>query len=151
MAYRYLGGVWRALSPGTRRFFIRRFQTTFTVSAAAVVLDRENRVLILHHRLRPKTGWGLPGGFLDAGEQPSEAIVREIMEETGLELRDIRMLYVRTLGRHVEILFAGRADGQPQILSGEIDHAGWYSFDEIPPDLPPHDQRTVERVLRGEV
>ena len=151
MSYRLFGGLWRALPGSFRRFFIRRVQTTFTVSAAAVVVNPAGKILILHHLLRPTTGWGLPGGFIDAFEQPSEAIVRELKEETGINIHSVRMLFVRTLGRHIEILFAARATEKGEVLSSEIDHLGWYPFDALPEKLPTHDKRTIERVLKGEI
>ena len=151
MSYRLFSGVWLALPSWLRRFTLRRFQSTFTVSAAAVVVNDEGKVLVLHHLLRPKTGWGLPGGFIDAGEQPHQAIARELMEETGITLTDARMLHLRTLGRHVEILFAARANEAGEILSSEIDHLGWYSLDELPERLPGDQRQTIERVLKGEI
>ncbi|MDI1242857.1 MAG: NUDIX hydrolase [bacterium] len=151
MPYRLFGGLWLALPPGLRRFVLRRVQTTFTVSAAAVVVNIERKVLVLHHVLRPNTGWGLPGGFVDAGEQPHIAIARELMEETGIEITDIKMLHLKTLGRHVEILFAAKAIEEGKILSSEIDHLGWYAFDEIPERLPMDQRLTIERVLKGEI
>ena len=151
MSYRLFGGLWLALPPWLRRFFIRRIQHTFTVSAAAVVVNPDGKVLVLHHLLRPVTGWGLPGGFVDAGEQPHQAIARELMEETGITLTDIRLLHLKTLRQHVEILFAARANEPGEILSPEIDHLGWYAFDEIPERLPGDQRRTVERVLKGEI
>jgi len=151
MSYRFLGGLWLALPAWARRFILRRAQTTFTVSAAAVVVNGENKVLVLHHVLRPITGWGLPGGFIDAGEQPDQAIARELMEETGIAISDIRMLHLKTLGRHVEILFAATANEEGRILSSEIDQLGWYAFDDMPERLPADQRRTVERVLKGEI
>jgi ADP-ribose pyrophosphatase YjhB (NUDIX family) len=149
MPYRLFGGLWLAIPSWLRRFFIRRFQSTFTVSAAAVVVNDEGKVLILHHLLRPKTGWGLPGGFIDAGEQPHQAIARELIEETGITLTDVRMLYLKTRGRHVEILFAAKANEPGEILSAEIDHLGWYAFDDVPERLPAYQRTTIERVLKG--
>ena len=151
MVYRLFGGLWLALPSWARRFVVRRVQTTFTVSAASVVVNPEGKVLILHHILRPNTGWGLPGGFIDAGEQPQAAVERELKEETGISIDDIRMLYMRTLGRHVEIVFAAAASEEGEIRSSEIDHLGWYSFDELPEKLSAHDKRTIERVLNGEI
>ena len=151
MFYRLFGGLWRAFPSGLRRFFIRRVQSTFTVSAAAVVVNEAGKILVLHHILRPTTGWGLPGGFIDTHEQPSEAIVRELKEETGININDVRMLYVRTLGRHIEILFAATAEEEGEIRSAEIDHVGWYAFDELPANLPARDKQTIERLLKGEI
>jgi ADP-ribose pyrophosphatase YjhB (NUDIX family) len=53
------------------------------VAAVAVILDESNRVLIAEHVFRDFT-WALPGGWVNAREDPDTAIRREVMEETGL-------------------------------------------------------------------
>lgn len=53
------------------------------MAAVAVVLDESNRVLIAEHVFR-NFKWALPGGWINAREDPDAAIRREVMEETGL-------------------------------------------------------------------
>lgn len=56
---------------------------------AAIVRDASERVLFMH---RADDGrWGLPAGAIDPGESPAQAIVREVREETGLDVRAIRV------------------------------------------------------------
>ena len=56
-------------------------------AAAAVVLDDEGRVLLARRKSEPYAGrWDMPGGFLEEGEDPLQAIRRELAEETGLEV-----------------------------------------------------------------
>lgn len=124
--------MWRMLPPRVRLGIIRTTQQKFTVSAAAVILNEAGEVLLLNHVLRPYSGWGLPGGFLTAGEQPEDAIRREIREETGLELVDLEMFRIRTLARHVEMLFSARADGEAEVMSQEIFELGWFDVDSLP-------------------
>jgi 8-oxo-dGTP diphosphatase len=51
-------------------------------TASAVVLDDEDRVLLVHHN---KVGlWLYPGGHIDPNEDPAQAAVREVVEETGI-------------------------------------------------------------------
>src|SRR5436853_643622 len=60
-------------------------------SVAAIVRDEIGRILLV------KSGeqwWGLPAGAIDLGETPSEAIVREVFEETGLNVLPKRIVDV---------------------------------------------------------
>ena len=66
--------------------------------AVAVLLDSQNRTLIL---LRPKEAlwaplkWGFPGGKLEDGETPTEGAIRETLEETELEIRNLLPLELK--------------------------------------------------------
>lgn len=151
MSYRILGSIWRRLPAGVRLRLIRISQPTFTVSAAAVVLNAEREVLLLNHVLRPSTGWGLPGGFLDVSEHPAEAIRRELKEETGIEVTDLKMLHIRTYKRHIEILFSAVTADEARVLSPEINGLGWFRREDIPKRLPQGQKDIIERVFKGEV
>jgi 8-oxo-dGTP pyrophosphatase MutT (NUDIX family) len=62
------------------------------VSASAVIFDRRGRVLL---QQRSDGGqWGLPGGSVEVGESVTEAVVREVLEETGLRVAVRRLVGV---------------------------------------------------------
>ena len=68
--------------------------------AAYGLLQQDNRLLLC--RLSQQVGmnkghWTLPGGGLDFGEDPEQAVVREFMEETGLTVTVNRLLFVDSL------------------------------------------------------
>ena len=113
-------------------------------------MNSDKKVLALRHLLRPLP-WGLPGGFIDGGEQPSDAIRRELQEEVGLEIEDLRLLQLRTVGRHIEIMFAATSQEEPRIASSEIEEAGWYTLEELPDRLPADQFDLARKVVRGEV
>jgi ADP-ribose pyrophosphatase YjhB (NUDIX family) len=145
------GKIWKILPPNSRRWLTRRFQASFTASAAGVITDQEGRVLLLDHVLRPRSGWGLPGGFLDKGEQPENALRREIREETGLELRDICLNRVRTMERHLELIFTAKAVGEASVSSREIKELRWFDVENMPPEMSLSQQFLIRSILRPEL
>ena len=67
---------------------------------AAGLIRRGDEVLLVRHRgmADPTAGWGLPGGSALPGELPTEALTREVREETRLEILDAGgLLYVTSL------------------------------------------------------
>lgn len=126
---------------------IRVTQQKFTVSAAAVITNSEGKVLLLNHLLRPFSGWGLPGGFLTSAEQPDEAIKREILEETGMEMANVQMYRVQTIRRHIEILFRADAAGEASVQSREILELGWFDRDNLPECLPRSQKYVIKQLL----
>jgi 8-oxo-dGTP pyrophosphatase MutT (NUDIX family) len=62
--------------------------------AGAIIADGQGRVLL--QRRGDRDMWGLPGGALELGESAAEAVIREVREETGLEVRVERLVGVYT-------------------------------------------------------
>jgi len=145
-----IGKIWKKLPRQGRTFLARVVQTKFTVSAAAVVTNDSGYVLLLEHVLRPMSGWGIPGGFINQGEQPEQALRRELREETGIELADVALYRVRTLRRHMEIIYVARGIGIPEVKSREILSLAWFAADEMPPEMSLDQQFLIRRVLGKE-
>ena len=139
------------MSPGTRTLISRMTHPTFTVSVAGIITNSEGRVLLLNHVLRPSSGWGLPGGFIDKGEMPARAFGREIYEETGIEVEDVAIHSSSTFKRHVEILFTATTRGEPRVLSREIYELGWFHASEIPAEMNHAQQSVIREVLSKRV
>ncbi|SMC23944.1 8-oxo-dGTP diphosphatase [Desulfacinum hydrothermale DSM 13146] len=59
-------------------------------SLAVDVIIRVDTRVVLIERKNPPAGWALPGGFVDYGESLEQAAMREVAEETGLELSRLR-------------------------------------------------------------
>jgi 8-oxo-dGTP diphosphatase len=147
-----LARVWRGSPRFVKRAGVWLTQPRFAVTAGAVVSDEGGRVLLLRHVLRRGSGWGIPGGFLVAGEQPEEAVRREVREETGLELESAELAFVRALPgvRQVEIIY--RCSMSAAALRGlsksfEIDRAEWFARDSLPEGLGRDQRRLIERAL----
>ena len=61
-------------------------------SVTAAIVDEQRRLLMVLHADRRT--WVLPGGCIDPGETPADALVREVWEETGLRAEPVRLLGV---------------------------------------------------------
>ena len=132
-----------------RRWFIRFTNTRFTVTAGAIIFNEAGEVLLLKHFFRAGSGWGLPGGFLKPGEQPLDALRRELNEEIGLEIRDVEIFWARSFKRprQIEVLYRAKAVGSAKPRSIEVERAAWFSVDQLPTGLPQDQKLLVERAV----
>jgi 8-oxo-dGTP pyrophosphatase MutT (NUDIX family) len=85
---------------------------------AAIVKDEQGRVLLVQ---TTRGRWSLPAGAIDPGESPQEAVVRETREETGLEVRPVRLLDV-VGGAAYRVLYPGgdQVEGTICVFACEI-------------------------------
>ena len=149
MFKRLLSQFWQTLPAGIRRWFIRITNTRFTVTTGAIIFNEVGEVLLLKHFFRAGSGWGLPGGFLKAGEQPLEALRRELKEEVGLEIRDVEIFWARSFKRprQIELLYRAKAVGRGEPRSIEVERAVWFSTDQLPAGLPQDQKLLIERAV----
>ncbi|WP_017585848.1 NUDIX domain-containing protein [Nocardiopsis ganjiahuensis] len=111
------------------------------VGVSAVVLDDDGRLLL--HRRSDDGRWGVPGGILEPEEQPAQAVVREVREETGVEVEVERLSsvvgqepYTYPNGDRVQILdlaFRCRpVGGELRADDDESLEVAWFAPEEVP-------------------
>jgi 8-oxo-dGTP diphosphatase len=116
----------------------------FTIGAFAMIFDDQGRVLLCHRR--DIDVWNLPGGGVESGELPTEAVTREVMEETGLEVEIERLVGVYgKIGKDEYVFsFICRITGGSLYVTDEADEYRYFEFDKLPPNAAP---KHVERIL----
>ena len=64
-----------------------------TIGVAVLIYDESGKILCLQREREPGKGLlGLPGGFVDIGESIEEAATREVFEETGIEIEELKLI-----------------------------------------------------------
>jgi len=97
----------------------------FVVRVTGVLIEGGS-ILLVQQKLSEKRGWSLPGGKLERGETMAEGLVREMKEETGLDVEIERLLYVCDVAAsgntimHVTFLLK-RAGGAIELPTNEFD------------------------------
>ncbi|MFD9434655.1 NUDIX hydrolase [Streptomyces sp. NPDC060002] len=144
---RLLVCVWRALRPVQSRL-MWLLNAKFVVGVTGVVRDEQGRVLLLRHRMWPPgRQWGLPSGFARKGEDFRRTVVREIKEETNLDVEAGRLVLLNSGYRtRLEVAFEARLlGGELRIDPREILEARWVH----PDDLPEGTQPVCHPLVRG--
>ncbi|UTX53217.1 NUDIX hydrolase [Leucobacter aridicollis] len=115
--------------------------------AAYAVIERRGKILLTHWRRGHLHGWTLPGGGIDPGEDPKDAVVREVFEETGLHAKPGRLLGVdsRVMVREevpegtdpemhtIRIVYRATVQDGPlrNEVDGSSDEARWVSLKDV--------------------
>jgi ADP-ribose pyrophosphatase YjhB (NUDIX family) len=135
---RLIARLWRIIRGPMQWRVLWIAHAKFMVGVTGVVRDDAGRVLLLRHRMWPEgRQWGLPTGYAVKGEEFGATVVREVREETGLEVKPGRLLRL-TSGYKLRIEVAYEAalvGGDLTIDSFEILEARWFSPAELPEGL----------------
>jgi ADP-ribose pyrophosphatase YjhB (NUDIX family) len=122
-----------------RVFLETRGYGTPKVSVRGAVF-RGGKILLVRERV--DGGWCMPGGWADVGDSPSAMVEREVLEESGLRVRAVRLVGVYDANREggeMDVMHAydlhflcDDLGGEPH-ASDETSDAGFFGLDEIPP------------------
>ncbi|QFZ23925.1 NUDIX hydrolase [Saccharothrix syringae] len=115
------------------------------VAAYAVIID-DSRLLLSRWLGPDRPRWILPGGGLDHGEDPCDAVVREVFEETGYHASVDRLLGIQNVYgpmavngveydyHRIRIMYEAHVVGGELTfeVGGSTDQAAWFPLDEVP-------------------
>ncbi|MEF9904631.1 NUDIX hydrolase [Streptomyces sp. P9-A2] len=146
---RLIARLWRLLRPVQSRL-MWFLNAKFVVGVTGVVRDDEERVLLLQHRMWPPgRQWGLPSGFAHKDEDFRQTVVREVKEETGLDVEAGRLVMLNSgfRTRRLEVAYEARLlGGELRLDPFEILEARWCRPDDLPEDIQP----VCGPLIRGE-
>ena len=118
-----------------------------------VVVPWEGRIVLVRRGIKPYKGsWALPGGFVTYGEEPAAAAVREMREETGLDIV-VESLVAATLVRDdprallVVLAYLGRVTRGTLRAGDDAAEARAFPAGELPPIRPACDRRQLDAAL----
>jgi len=105
--------------------------------AFATILNERGEVLLCHRT--DLDIWNPPGGRVEDGESPWEAVVREIREETGVEAEVVRLASVSWKPRRTEVLFqfVCRIVAGELVTTDESDRFAYFPVERLPERLSP--------------
>ncbi|HEX3247269.1 MAG TPA: NUDIX domain-containing protein [Chloroflexota bacterium] len=129
------------------------YENSKPTTGALVV--RNGLVLLARRGVEPLKGyWDIPGGFLEAGEEPEEGVARELLEETGLHTQSLDFfgIFIDRYGDGPDCVYTlniyylvHAPDGEPD-AQDDVAELRWFAPDELPRDLAfPHSRRVLDR------
>ncbi len=138
LASRYYGAALDVAPAAVRERLVAELgYITPKVGAEAAVFDAEGRILLV--RRSDDGRWCLPCGWVEPNETPAEAAVRETREETGLEVRPLRLVDVLTrkpamgFGPHttIAVIYLCEVTGGKLGVSHEVVEVGFRRIEDV--------------------
>lgn len=124
----------------------------------SALLERDGRYLALRRSalaVKRPGEWEIPGGTAEFGEDPGDAIVREVSEETGLKAENAEVAGLASevvtddgaVCHRVEVIFLARDLRGEVKLSDEHEVFDWVTVDELPPTIPEGVRQRLKSML----
>ena len=116
------------------------------VGASALVQREDGKIVLVKRSKEPGKGrWALPGGLTEYGEEVEETAVREVEEETGLNIKLLSLVGVydiigmdekdQTRCHYVSICFKGKKIGGKLRAGSDVKNVGWFSPLELKEEM----------------
>jgi 8-oxo-dGTP diphosphatase len=138
--------IWRVLPAWLQNILSRMIRPLFQVFVAAVIFDEDKNIFLVKSTYQRFNPWGLPGGGLEYGEHPEEAVIREVWEETGLSIGIEKLLLVNSwLPDRVGLYYLCSITGGTFGPSDEVSDFDYFSLSNLP-DVKPIDIKMIKRL-----
>ncbi|MCI8641532.1 MAG: NUDIX domain-containing protein [Clostridia bacterium] len=104
--------------------------------AGAILLDKDNKILLIHRNTAKMQRWELPGGKLEKGEIPKATTIRELKEELDIDVKPLKYVGFKVFEENDVILkyhwYKCKIDnGIPKLLEEKFDDISYFSKEEL--------------------
>ena len=127
--------------------------SSLSMTVAAFIFDAAGRILLIKENYGRRR-YGPPGGRIEAGESPRQAVLREVREETGLQVRVSRLIAMYYFADEPWLAFAFRCEIEQGEMAlpetGEIAEVGWFDPRNLPTPQTNLALRAIPDAVRGE-
>ncbi|RME52217.1 MAG: NUDIX hydrolase [Caldilineae bacterium] len=142
-----MAAVWEWVPEWVQWRLMWLLNTKVTIGVGGVLRNDQGEILLLRHRFHHRVPWGLPGGWLQAGETIFECWQREVFEETGLFVEIDGLVLHKAKFRGLEFFLSGRvAGGALHLDENEILEARFFAPERLPVLQRDH-HRAIRRAL----
>nr|WP_240945309.1 NUDIX domain-containing protein [Rhodococcus sp. HNM0569] len=126
---------------------------------SVVVLDGDGRVLLTRRADNGK--WAVVSGILEPGENPADAVARELAEETGVQADIVRLTSVDVspvvtypngdVAQYLDVSFLARwTGGEARVCDDENLEVAWFAPDALPDDMTESSRLRLDKALRDD-
>ncbi len=131
-------------------------------TVSALILNNKNKIMLVRRAVQPfKNKWDIPGGFLKVGEDPQKGVKRELLEETGLSIKPLKIFGIFMDKYHnvsnnkpIANNFTLNIYYLAKILKGKADPASdiseikWFSLDRLPQIAFKNGQQALDKLKK---
>ena len=114
--------------------------------AVVVLVAKDNELLLVKRAIEPSIGkWSFPSGYVDRGEIVEAAAIREVKEETGLNIQilDLIGVYSKKNNPIVLVVYSAKIVGGKIEAGKECEEVAFFSTDNLPKMPFPHDEQIL--------